>query len=93
LAARIEYCRAQLLTRTRLDWTDKYPNIVAALANVNAKAAYLDCETLRRRRRRIAKLRPNPSGERGVKLVYYVFDLLRLDGRDTDDNKLATPAA
>jgi ATP-dependent DNA ligase len=39
LAARIEYCRAQLLTGTGLDWTDKYPSIVAALANVNAKAA------------------------------------------------------
>jgi hypothetical protein len=27
-----------------------------------------------------------------VKLVYYVFDLLRLDVRNTDDGKLSMPA-
>jgi len=64
MAARIERGRAQLLTRTGLDWTDKYPNVVAALAKVAAKTVYLD-------------------GERGVRLVYYAFDLLHLDARDT----------
>jgi hypothetical protein len=34
----------QLLTRTGLDWTGKYPAAVAALANVNVKTAYLDGE-------------------------------------------------
>ena len=36
--------RAQLLTRTGLDWTDKYPSAAAALANLNVKTAYLDGE-------------------------------------------------
>ena len=31
-AARIDKGRAQLLTRTGLDWTAKYPSVVAALA-------------------------------------------------------------
>ena len=44
MAARIERGRAQLLTRTGLDWTAKYPSMVAALAEVRAKAAYLDGE-------------------------------------------------
>jgi bifunctional non-homologous end joining protein LigD len=44
MAARIEGGRAQLLTRTGLDWTDKYPSVIAALAKVQAKAAYLDGE-------------------------------------------------
>jgi bifunctional non-homologous end joining protein LigD len=44
MAARIENGRAQLLTRTGLDWTDKYPSAAAALANLNVKAAYLDGE-------------------------------------------------
>ena len=44
MAARIERGRAQLLTRTGLDWTDKYPNVVAALAKVAAKTVYLDGE-------------------------------------------------
>jgi ATP-dependent DNA ligase len=39
---------------------------------------------MRRRRRWIAKLFADSSdGERGVRLVYYAFDLLHLDGRDT----------
>jgi bifunctional non-homologous end joining protein LigD len=44
MAARIENGRAQLLTRTGLDWTDKYPSAAAALANLNVKTAYIDGE-------------------------------------------------
>ena len=44
MAARIEHGRAQLLTRTGLDWTHKYPSIFAALVNVKAKTAYIDGE-------------------------------------------------
>src|ERR1700722_10776445 len=44
MAARIDHGRAQLLTRTGLDWSNKYPSLVAALANVKAKTAYLDGE-------------------------------------------------
>ena len=44
MAARIDKGRVQLLTRTGLDWTAKYPNAAAALANLNVKTAYLDGE-------------------------------------------------
>jgi ATP-dependent DNA ligase len=44
MAARIDNGRVKLLTRTGLDWTDKYPSAVAALANLNVKTAYLDGE-------------------------------------------------
>jgi DNA ligase D-like protein (predicted ligase) len=44
MAARIDNGRVQLLTRTGLDWTAKYPSAVAALANVNVKTAYIDGE-------------------------------------------------
>src|SRR5277367_5108032 len=44
MSGRIEQGRAQLLTRTGLDWSDKYPEITAALAKVAVKAAYLDGE-------------------------------------------------
>jgi ATP-dependent DNA ligase len=44
MAARIDHGPAQLLTRTGLDWSDKYPSVIAALANVKAKTAYLDGE-------------------------------------------------
>ena len=42
MAARIDNGRAQLLTRTGLDWTDKYPSGIAAPANLNVKTAYVD---------------------------------------------------
>jgi hypothetical protein len=42
MAARIDDGRAQLLTWTGLDWTDKYPAAIAALANVNVKTAYIE---------------------------------------------------
>jgi ATP-dependent DNA ligase len=44
MAARIDNGRVQLLTRTGLDLTNKYPAAVAALSNVNVKTAYLDGE-------------------------------------------------
>jgi ATP-dependent DNA ligase len=44
VAARIDNGRVQLLTRTGLDWTAKYPSAVAAFANVNVKTAYIDGE-------------------------------------------------
>jgi bifunctional non-homologous end joining protein LigD len=44
MAARIDNGRVQLLTRTGLDWTAKYPGAAAALASVNVKTAYLDGE-------------------------------------------------
>jgi bifunctional non-homologous end joining protein LigD len=49
MAARIDNGRVQLLTRSGLDWTGKYPSAIAALAHVKAKTAYLDVRTLRRR--------------------------------------------
>jgi len=42
MSGRTERGRVQLLTRTGLDWSDKYPCVIGALANVRAKSAYLD---------------------------------------------------
>ena len=44
MAARIDRGRMQLLTRTGLDWTDKYPSAIATLANLNVNTAYIDGE-------------------------------------------------
>jgi bifunctional non-homologous end joining protein LigD len=43
MAARIDNGRVQLLTRTGLEWTAKYPSAIAALVNLNV-TAYLDGE-------------------------------------------------
>ena len=81
MAARIDHGGVQLLTRTGLDWSDKYPSIVAALSSVKAKTAYRR-RTLRRRLPSLAHTQAATDGEREVRLVYYAFDLLHLDGRD-----------
>ena len=85
MAARIERGRAQLLTRTGLDWTAKYPSVIAILANVRAKSAYLDgelCGIDDAGLPSFSQTQAASDGERGVRLVYYSFDLLHLDGRD-----------
>src|SRR5271165_1480416 len=86
MAARIERGRVQLLTRTGLDWTDKYPNVIAALAKVRANTAYLDGELFGVGDDGLpsfSQTQAASDGSHGVRLVYYVFDLLHLDGRDT----------
>ena len=85
MAARIDNGRVQLLTRTGLDWTDKYPSAIAALANVNVKTAYIDgelCGVDDAGLPSFAQTQAATDGERGVRLVYYAFDLLHLGGWD-----------
>jgi DNA ligase D-like protein (predicted ligase) len=89
MAARIDKGRAQLLTRTGLDWTDKYPSVIAALANLNAKTAYIDgelCGVDEAGLPSFAQTQAATDGEREVRLVYYAFDLLHL--ADWDVSKL-----
>ena len=85
MAARIDNGRAQLLTRTGLDWTEKYPSAIAALSHLSVKTAYLDgelCGVDEAGLPTFAHTQAATDGERNVQLVYYVFDLLHLDGRD-----------
>jgi ATP-dependent DNA ligase len=85
MAARIDKRRVRLLTRTGLDWTDKYPSINAALANLNVKTAYLDgelCGVGDAGLPSFAHTQAATDGERDVRLLYYAFDLLHLDGQD-----------
>ena len=86
MAARIDNGRVQLLTRTGLDWTDKYPSAIAALANLKViKTAYLDgelCGVDEAGLPTFAHTQAATDGERNVQLVYYAFDLLHLDGWD-----------
>src|ERR1700733_14420159 len=85
MAARIDKGRVQLLTRTGLDWTAKYPSAVAALANLNVKTAYLDgelCGVDESGLPSFAHTQAARDGESGARLVHYAFALLHLDSRD-----------
>lgn len=86
MAARIERGRATLLTRTALDWTDKYPAMQTGLAAVRAKTAYLDgelCGVGENGLASFAEIQAATDGERGARLIFYAFDILHLDGHDT----------
>ena len=86
MAARIERGGATLLTRTGLDWSAKYPSLLTALAAVRAKTAYLDgelCGVGEDGLPSFAETQAATNGARGVRLVFYAFDLLHIDGRDT----------
>jgi bifunctional non-homologous end joining protein LigD len=79
MATRIDNGRVQLLTRTGLDWTARYPSAAAALAKVNVKTAYLDgelCGVDGAGLPSFAHTQAASHGERGAHLVYYAFDLL-----------------
>jgi hypothetical protein len=85
MAIRIEGGRAKLLTRTGLDWSTKYAGAVSALAAVRAVTAYLDgelCGVGGDGLPNFAETQAATDGARGVRLVFYAFDLLHLDGRD-----------
>jgi ATP-dependent DNA ligase len=91
MAARIDNGRVQLLTRTGLDWTDKYPSAIAALANLNVKTAYLDgelCGVDEAGLPSFAQTQAATDGERGARLVYHAFDLLHLGDWDISDLQL-----
>jgi bifunctional non-homologous end joining protein LigD len=78
MAARIDNGHAQLLTRTGLDWTGKYPGIIAALANLHVKTAYIDgelCGVDGAGLPSFAQTQAATDGAREVRLVYYAFDL------------------
>jgi DNA ligase D-like protein (predicted ligase) len=85
MAARIDNGRVQLLTRTGLDWTAKYPGAIAAIERLNVKSAYLDgelCGVDEAGLPSFARIQAATDGERDARLVYYAFDLLHLSGWD-----------
>jgi ATP-dependent DNA ligase len=86
MSVRIERGQTKLLTRTGLDWSAKYPSLLTALAAVRARTAYLDgelCGVGDDGLPNFAETQAATDGARGVRLVFYAFDLLHLDGRDT----------
>ena len=82
---RIERGSVQLLSRNGSDWTDRLPGIARAASRLGARSAMLDGE--------VAIVMPNGvtsfnalqnalGGGGGDEPVYFVFDLLYLDGND-----------
>jgi DNA ligase D-like protein (predicted ligase) len=88
--ARFDHGAVRLLTRTGL-WTHKYPAIAAAVASLPATQAYLDGELCGVRPDGITSFSmiqtASDSGNAGA-LVFFLFDLLYLDGEDVSARPL-----
>jgi ATP-dependent DNA ligase len=83
--ARLDRGAVRLLTRTGLDWTHKYPAIAAAVASIGATQAYLDGELCGVRPDGITSfsmIQAASDSGNAAALVFFLFDLLHLDGED-----------
>jgi bifunctional non-homologous end joining protein LigD len=77
--------KVRLLTRKALDWTHRFERIAQAVAALPAETALLDGELVVENDRGISSfsmLQTDLKEHRGDRFVYWVFDLLYLDGRD-----------
>jgi bifunctional non-homologous end joining protein LigD len=82
--ARLDAGRVQILARRGNDWTQKYPIIVESIARLRAQNAYLDgelCGVLPDGRTAF-NLIQNATDTGEGSLVFFLFDLLFLDGEN-----------
>ncbi|MER9331476.1 DNA ligase D [Mesorhizobium sp. M0488] len=86
MQAQIAGTEVRLLTRTGLDWTEKFGGeIVGELARLKCSDAIIDGEIVVLADSGIssfALLQADLSAKRTDRFSYYVFDLMRLDGKD-----------
>jgi len=82
--ARLDGGCVQILTRRGNDWTEKYPAIDKAIAGLPAQNAYLDGELcgMLPDGRTAFNLIQNATDTRKGSLVFFLFDLLHLDGEN-----------
>ena len=77
--------KVKLLTRKQLDWTHRFERIAKAVAALPAETALLDGELVVENDKGVSSfsmLQNDLKEGRGDRFVYWVFDLLYLDGRD-----------
>jgi len=85
MMARLDHGAVQLLTRTGLDWTHKYPAIAQAVAALGPHQAYLDgelCGVGPDGITHFSIIQAASDAGNAAALVFYLFDLLHLDGKD-----------
>ncbi|WP_423460876.1 DNA ligase D [Ottowia sp. VDI28] len=92
LLPRIADGRAQLFTRSGLDWTARMPALARTLSALPLKNAWLDGEVVHPDANGLpdfAALQASFDSHRADALVLYLFDLLYLDGVDWRSEPLA----
>jgi bifunctional non-homologous end joining protein LigD len=92
IQARIDGGQVQLLTRKGLDWTAKFKPVAKALKDLKVPSGLLDGEIVVEDEAGVSSfstLQQELKGGNGERFVYYVFDLLYLDGEDLRKAALA----
>ncbi|KQS77059.1 DNA ligase [Rhizobium sp. Leaf384] len=86
LQARIDNGQVRLLTRSGLDWTERFGDVVAsAFAGLPLETALIDGEIVVQKDNGasdFSALQEDLSLGRNDRFLYYAFDLLHLDGHD-----------
>lgn len=85
ILSRVEGGRIRLESRRGNDWTERFESVAAALKNLGARDALLDGEVVvldDEGRSSFSALQNAISEGRDDLLVYFIFDLLFLNGRD-----------
>ncbi len=96
IEARLDHGRVQLLTRRGQDWTRRFTLIAEAVAALPAETALLDGELVVENDKGISSfssLQTDLKEGRSDRFVYWVFDLLHLDGRDLTERPLVARKA
>ncbi len=82
----IDRGRVQLMTRSGLDWTERFPAIAAALAKVPVKSAVVDGEAIIEDAHGISNFsalqEALSDGRCAKEAILFAFDLMYLNGRD-----------
>jgi bifunctional non-homologous end joining protein LigD len=82
---RVESGRTRLLTRSGLDWTERFESVAAAAGKLSARRAMLDGEMVVMRADGVSSFQDLQNALRGGRdqeLVFFAFDLIHLDGFD-----------
>jgi bifunctional non-homologous end joining protein LigD len=84
--ARIDGDQVKLLTRTWLDWSHRYKRTIEALRSLKVKSAYIDGELCALNADGVpvfSRLQAAMDEGRTDQLVFFAFDLLFLNGKNT----------
>jgi bifunctional non-homologous end joining protein LigD len=91
IQAHLENGRVKLFSRQGLDWTERFPTVAPAFADVPAKVAIIDGEVVVQTAAGVASFAALVDALKsgGGDMVFLAFDLLYFDGFDLRDATLA----
>jgi len=96
IESRLDHGKVRLLTRKQLDWTHRFQRIAKAVAALPADTALLDGELVVENENGISSfslLQTDLKDGRENRFVYWIFDLLHLDGRNFTNEPLTVRKA